>query len=48
MDYKTFLPSKSLSSFINCFWTLEVDSEDKPAKQRIVPCSGQPKLDTFS
>ncbi|MCE0556864.1 AraC family transcriptional regulator [Motilimonas sp. E26] len=37
MDYKTFLPSKSLSSFINCFWTLEVDSEDKPAKQRIVP-----------
>ncbi|WMO15895.1 hypothetical protein NI376_21905 [Pseudoalteromonas piscicida] len=37
MDYEKFLPSENLSSFINCFWTLEITTDKSAAKQRIVP-----------
>lgn len=37
MDYKTFLPSKDIASFVNFFWTLEVSPEENSEKQRIVP-----------
>ncbi|TMN33668.1 response regulator transcription factor [Pseudoalteromonas sp. S2755] len=37
MDYRKFSPSENLSSFINCFWTLEITADKNAAKQRIVP-----------
>lgn len=37
MNYNTFKPHPDLESLINCYWTLEVPSEDNPQKQRIIP-----------
>lgn len=37
MDYKTFLPSPSLASFVKCFWTLESPSHKSVERQKIVP-----------
>src|ERR1043165_6072685 len=37
MDYKTYEPDASVSSFVKCFWKLEAPAENKPEKQRIVP-----------
>jgi len=36
MDYKTYEPSKELSTFIKCYWTLDAPKELKSEKQRIV------------
>lgn len=37
MDYKTFPPPTSLSSFVKCFWSLEAPSSREPEKQIIAP-----------
>ena len=37
MNYKTYPPSKELSTFIKCFWTLESPLEKEQKKQRIIP-----------
>lgn len=37
MNYYTFDPNDTLSSFIKCYWTLEAPKEINPEKQRIVP-----------
>lgn len=37
MDYQTFEPNSDLKSFVSCYWTLEIPTQSKHAKQRIVP-----------
>ncbi len=37
MDYQTFEPSATVSSFVKCYWTLDAPNLEKPEKQCIVP-----------
>lgn len=37
MNYKTFQPGSELSTFVKCYWTLEIPKGKIPEKQRIVP-----------
>ncbi|SFH35977.1 helix-turn-helix domain-containing protein [Pedobacter insulae] len=37
MDYQTFEPSNLVNSFVKCYWTLDIEKQDPPEKQRIVP-----------
>lgn len=37
MEYKTYIPDENLSSFVNCYWTLDIGRDPLPKKQRIVP-----------
>lgn len=37
MKYQTFKPHADLSSFIKCYWTLEVPAENDAPRQRILP-----------
>lgn len=37
MNYETFPPHPDLSSFVKCYWTLEVPAQNDTPKQRILP-----------
>jgi AraC-like DNA-binding protein len=37
MNYQTFEPGQHLTSFIKCYWTLEIPKEETPEKQTIIP-----------
>ncbi|EOQ90561.1 DNA-binding helix-turn-helix protein [Leptospira yanagawae serovar Saopaulo str. Sao Paulo = ATCC 700523] len=37
MKYQTYPPHQDLSSMIQCYWTLEVESSESKEKQQIVP-----------
>lgn len=37
MNYQTFVPHPDISSFVQCYWTLEVPADPNAEKQRIVP-----------
>ncbi|MBM9546647.1 hypothetical protein JWG40_06430 [Leptospira sp. 201903074] len=37
MDYQTFSPHPDLSSFVKCYWTLEIPKASSYPRQRIVP-----------
>ena len=37
MNYQTYPSHPDLSSWVSCYWTLEVPAESDPQKQRIVP-----------
>src|SRR5689334_4576100 len=37
MNYQTFPPHPDLSSFVKCYWTLEVPYQNDTQKQLIVP-----------
>lgn len=37
MNYQTFKPHPDLEALVKCYWTLEVQAELDPPKQRIVP-----------
>jgi AraC-like DNA-binding protein len=37
MDYQIFYPQTNLSSFVKCYWTLQVPADGDTPKQRILP-----------
>lgn len=37
MDYQTFSPHPNLSSFVKCYWLLELSKENSYQRQRIIP-----------
>lgn len=37
MNYQTFQPHPDLGALVKCYWTLEVQVEPNPQKQRIIP-----------
>lgn len=37
MDYQTFQPHSDLTSFVKCYWSLEVPAEMNAQRQRILP-----------
>lgn len=37
MDYQTYEPHLDLKSIISCYWTLEVQKQNNPQKQQIIP-----------
>jgi len=37
MNYQTFQPHPDLAPFVKCYWSLEVQAENDPERQRIIP-----------
>jgi AraC-like DNA-binding protein len=37
MDYQVYQPCSELQDFVRCYWSLEDEATDTPARQRIIP-----------